>query len=205
MFSNYEKLGNIFFLISFLLFLFLGYVIFSPFIGLILVSILLVTIFYPIHLKIKAKLRNEIFSSLISSLIILFFILLPLGVIVFFLTKEIVDLYPLVSNYISNPDLILEKIKSVPFLYDVYNRVQNEIINKMNNNIHETLINYLKGFASALFDFAKAFLTNVVILSIGIFILILNIFFLFKDGEKLYRLVHSIIPLQKEEKDFLFK
>ncbi len=205
MFSNYEKVGNIFFIISFLLFIFLGYVIFSPFIGLILVSVLLVIIFYPFHLKIKSKLKSEILASLISTFIILFFILLPLGVIVFFLTKEIIDLYPLVSNYISNPDLFVEKIKSIPYLYDIYIRIQNEILNKTNSNIHETFINYLKSFVSVLFDFAKTFLTNVILLSIGVFVLILNIFFLFKDGERVYKLIYSIIPLPKEEKDFLFK
>ncbi|MFN3787416.1 AI-2E family transporter [Sulfurihydrogenibium azorense] len=205
MFSNYEKLGNIFFIISFLLFLFLGYVIFSPFVGLILISFLFVVIFYPFHLKIKSKVKSDILSSLISTLTILTFILIPLSLIVFFLTKEIIDLYPLVSQYISNPNYFVEKLKSVPYLYNLYLKVQNELLNNVNSNLHETFINYLKGFASTLFDIAKGFLTNLILFSIGIFILILNIFFLFKDGEKLYKLVHSVIPLDKEEKDYLFK
>ncbi|MGC9080574.1 AI-2E family transporter [Sulfurihydrogenibium sp.] len=205
MFSDYEKLGNVFFIVSFLFFLFVGYLIFSPFVGLITVSILLVVIFYPVHQKIKSKVKGDILSSLISTLIILFFILIPLSVLVFFLVKEIVDFYPIASSYISNPQSLLEKLRSSPWFNDIYQRFQNDFMDKLNGKLQESFIDYLKTFSSKLFGFAKAFLTNITLFFIGLFIMIINIFFLFKDGEKLYKLVYSVIPLKEDEKIYLFK
>jgi predicted PurR-regulated permease PerM len=202
------KLGNVFFVISFLLFLFLGYVIFSPFVGIITVSILLVVIFYPIHQKISKIVENSVLNSLISTLIILITLLLPFSLILFFLTKEIIELYPLIADYIRNPNLIVEKLKESPYLYKLYLKLQefylNKYLNKLDSNFHDSIINYLKQFTVIMFNFAKTFLSNVALIFIAIFIMAITIFFLFKDGYKLYNLVYSIIPLEKEEKDYLF-
>jgi len=202
--DDIKKLGNIFFIISFLLFLFLGYLIFAPFIGIITVSILLVVIFYPIHQRISKVVKNSVLNSLISTFIILTTLLLPFSLILFFLTKEIIQLYPLIADYISNPNLIVEKLKESPYLYKLYLKLQEFYLNKLDSNFHDSIINYLKHFTANMFNFAKTFLSNVILIFIGIFIMAITIFFLFKDGYKLYNLVYSIIPLEKEEKDYLF-
>ncbi len=205
MFSDLKKLGNVFFIISFLLFLFVGYLIFEPFITIITVAIILAIIFYPVHNKINRALKNEILSSLFSTILITLILLLPFSLITFFLIKEIINLYPVVSIYLSDPNLILEKIKQSPFLYNVYQQVENEYSDKLNNNFHDSLVNYLKQVFTFLFNFAKDLLKNFILLIVGLFIMVITIFFLLKDGKKLYQLIYSIIPLEKEEKEYLFK
>lgn len=205
MFSDLKKLGNIYFIISFLLFLFIGYLIFEPFIGIITVSLILTIIFYPIHNKISKIIKNEIFSSLFSTTLITLILLIPFSLIIFFLVKEIIDLYPVVSIYLSDPNLIVEKIKQSPFLYKIYQKIENEYFDKLNNNFHDSLVNYIKQVFTFLFNFAKDLLKNVLLLVVGLFIMVITIFFLLKDGKKLYQLIYSIIPLEKEEKEYLFK
>lgn len=205
MLDDTKKLGNLFFFISFLLFLFFGYLIISPFIGLITISVLLVAIFYPVHLKVLKVFKNSILSSLISTLIILTTLLLPFSLILFFLTKEIIQLYPLITEYITNPDLLVEKLKEIPYLYILYIKLQEFYFENLNNNFHDSVINYTKYLTGIMFNFAKSFVSNVVLIFMAVFIMALNIFFLFKDGHKLYNLIYTIIPLEVEEKDYLFK
>jgi predicted PurR-regulated permease PerM len=110
----------------------------------------------------------------------------------------------LIADYITNPNLIVEKLKESPYLYKLYLKLQEFYLNKLNNNFHDSIINFLKQFTAVMFNFAKTFLSNVILIFIAIFIMAITIFFLFKDGYKLYNLVYSIIPLEKEEKDYLF-
>ncbi len=204
MFNDLQKLGNIFFIISFLLFLFIGYLIFEPFIGIITVSTILTIIFYPVHIKIYKIIKNEIVSSLFSTVLITITLLLPFSLVIFFLVKEIIDLYPVVSLYLSDPNLIVDKIKQSPFLYKIYQKIESEYFDKLNNNFHDSLVNYLKQIFTFLFNFAKDLLKNIILLIVGIFIMAITIFFLLKDGKKLYQLIYSLIPLEREEKDYLF-
>ncbi|MEJ5173186.1 MAG: AI-2E family transporter [Hydrogenothermaceae bacterium] len=204
MFADYQKLGNVFFVISFLFFLFLSYKIFEPFLTLISSSIILVLIFYPLHKFFLRKIKNTVLASLLSTLILMALIIIPIGIIVSFLTKEVIEFYPVVSGYISNPSKIVENLKEYPFLYNIYLKFYDKFYNSLDSQTYESFITYLKGFSGFIFDKAKVFATNTIIFIVAIFIMAITVFFLFKDGEKLYRYVYSIIPLNEIEKDFLF-
>ncbi|MEZ0322928.1 MAG: AI-2E family transporter [Hydrogenothermaceae bacterium] len=204
MFSDYQKLGNVFFVISFLFFLFLSYKIFEPFLTLISSSIILVLIFYPVHRFLLKKIKKPVFTSLLSTLMIMAVIIMPIAIIVSFLTKEIIEFYPTVSGYISDPSKIVEKLKEYPFLYNIYLKLYDKFYNNLDSQAYESIVKYIKGFSGFIFDKAKVFATNTLIFIVAIFIMAITIFFLFKDGEKLYRYVYSIIPLDEREKDFLF-
>lgn len=204
MFSDYQKLGNVFFVISFLFFLFLGYRIFEPFLTLIATSIIFVLVFFPVHRKILKLLKKPILASLISTLTVMTLIIVPVGVLVFFLTKEVVELYPVLYSFLSEPSKLVDKLKDYPFLYNIYLKFSDRIINNLNEDIYQSVLTYLKTFSGFMLEKGRILTTNVLIFFVAIFIMAINIFFLFKDGEKLYRYVYSVIPLQEREKDFLF-
>lgn len=204
MLSDYQKLGNVFFVISFLFFLFLGYKIFEPFITLIATSIVFTLIFFPIHLRLLKLLKNQIVASFVSTILVMATIIVPVGIILFFLTKEIVELYPEIYSLLSEPSKFIEKLKMYPSLYDIYIRVSQKIVSSLNSDAYQSIISYLKTFSGFLFEKAKSLTTNLLIFIVAMFIMAITIFFLFKDGEKLYRYIYSIIPLSDREKDFLF-
>lgn len=204
MFGDYQKLGNAFFVISFLFFLFLGYRIFEPFLTLIAISIIFVLIFYPLHKKILKSLKSPLLASLISTLTVMTLIILPIAIIVFFLTKEIIELYPVLYSFFSEPSKIIEKLKTYPFLYNLYLKISDKVMNNLDADVYQSILAYLKTFSGFLLEKGRVFTTNILIFFVAIFVMSINIFFLFKDGEKLYRYVYSIIPLQEREKDFLF-
>lgn len=204
MFSDYKKLGNVFFVISFLFFLFLGYKIFEPFLTLIASSIIIVLVFYPVHLFLLQKIKSSILTALISTLTVMTLIILPIGIISFFLVKELIEFYPTLYSLFSDPYKILEKLKAYPFLYNIYLKIYDKIINNLNPEDLQNLLGHLKGVSGYLIEKGRVLTTNTVIFIFAIFIMTINIFFLFKDGDKLFRYVYSIIPLEEREKDFLF-
>lgn len=203
MLSDYQKLGNAFFVISFLFFLFLGYKIFQPFITLIAVSIIFTLVFYPVHLRFQKVLKSQILASLLSTLTVMALIIIPIAIIIFFLTKEIIDLYPVVYSFFSDPMKVVEKLKAYPFLYSLYLKISDRI-NHLNPETYQSVLSYLKTFSGFLIEKGKVFTTNILIFFAALFVMAINMFFLFKDGEKLYRYIYSIIPLPEREKDFLF-
>lgn len=204
MLSNYQKLGNAFFVISFLFFLFLGYKIFEPFLTLIATSIIFTLVFYPIHKKILKVLKNQILASLTSTLAVMTLIIVPIAIVIFFLTKEIIDLYPVVYSIFSDPSKIVENLKSYPFLYSIYIKISDKLLSHLNSDAYQSILSYLKTFSGFLLEKGRVFTTNILIFFVAIFIMAINIFFLFKDGDKLYNYIYSILPLEEREKDFLF-
>jgi len=199
LFSDFEKIGNIFFLLSFLSFLLISYFIFEPFLEVIVLSIIVVLIFYPLYQKINNKIKKDWLSSLIATFIVAFTFLVPISILILFLSKEIIELIPSIEQSLSNPQQLIQSILSIPIISQIYQKYGSVEIDIY--QIIKNVFGYLSGF---LFEKGKVFATNITIFIIEIFLMIITVFFLFKDGDKLYKRIYSVIPLRPKEKDFLF-
>ena len=201
--SRHTKIGDIFFFSLLIFFLFLGFLLFKPFIKLFIISILITIIFYPIKKRLD-KHFGVFFSSLISTLLVLMFIIIPSTVLVIFLTKQIVEFYPQVINFFSSGDLIEKLEKHIPLLAKLDKQIFKFLDSHQITAQIETFIqNYLTTIMRYILLQGKEILFNVILVILGILLMTLTIFFLFKDGEKLYRRVYSLIPLSDKDKNFI--
>ncbi|WP_029521180.1 AI-2E family transporter [Persephonella sp. IF05-L8] len=202
--NSYEQIGNFFFFgfLSFLLFL--GYLLFEPFLKVIILSILITIIFYNPYIKLKNKLKSETVASLLMTIIILIFIIIPSIVLIAFFVDQIITIYPKAIEFISKYKNIDEIVKEIPIISHAY-RIVMDALKSLNINVDfsDALRNIINQFVSFIIEQGKGLFLNVTLLIIGIVMMIISIFFLFKDGDALYNRIYNIIPLPDKDKNFL--
>ncbi|WP_457626124.1 AI-2E family transporter [Persephonella sp.] len=202
--SSSEQIGNIFFFGFLSFFLFLGYLLFEPFLKVITLSILITIIFYPVYTRILPKLKSKIVASLVMTSLIFTFIIIPSIILVAFLINQIITLYPLMIEKISKYKDLDLLLKEIPVVSKIYSILENTLSSL---NIKVDISDAMRGVVNEIVSFViqqgKGIFVDVTLLVIGIVVMLVTIFFLFKDGESLYNRVYSIIPLSEKDKSFL--
>ncbi|WP_456402484.1 AI-2E family transporter [Persephonella sp.] len=202
--SNYGQIGNIFFFLFLSFFLFLGYLLFLPFLKVIILSILITIIFYPVKQRLDSKLKKPILSSLLSTVIVFLFIIVPSIVLIAFFTNQVISLYPVIMTAISEGHSIEYYINQIPILSSVHKLFLNSLqAFHIDIDLNTVLKNLLSNIANFLIEQGKSLFINITFLIVGIGIMLVTIFFLFKDGEVLYHRVLRLIPLPEKDKNFL--
>ncbi len=199
-----EQIGNFFFFGFLSFFLFLGYLLFEPFLKVIILSILITIIFYPVYLKIEKKIKNKILASSIMTALILMFIIIPSITLIAFFVNQIITIYPIIIENISKYRSIEILIKETPIISKVYVIIENSL---KSLNINVDISDAIRGIVNEIVSFViqqgKGIFLDVTLLIVGIIIMLITIFFLFKDGIHLYNRIYSIIPLSDKDKTFL--
>ncbi len=138
------------------------------------------------------------------TIIILIFIIIPSIVLIAFFVDQIITIYPKAIEFISKYKNIDEIVKEIPIISHAY-RIVMDALKSLNINVDfsDALRNIINQFVSFIIEQGKGLFLNVTLLIIGIVMMIISIFFLFKDGDALYNRIYNIIPLPDKDKNFL--
>jgi predicted PurR-regulated permease PerM len=207
MIQKQNKIKDIFFFL--LLFLILGfsYFIFRPFLEIILLSIFIVVVVHPVHLKIKEKIKNDTLSSLFSSFLILLFVIIPASTLIIILTNEVISVYPQVAKALMETKSfdLNSYVQNTPILPDIYDKIKSSLeLANIDMNLDEILKNILGNTAHYVMEKGKGLFINIGLFLVDLILMTITIFFLFKDGDIFYKKFYNLIPLYDKEKDFLF-
>ncbi|MDQ7056806.1 MAG: AI-2E family transporter [Persephonella sp.] len=199
-----EQIGNIFFFGFLSFFPFLGYLLFEPFLKVLILSILITIIFYPVYLKVEKKLKNKILASFLMTLLIFLFIIIPSITLVAFFVNQIITVYPLIIENISKYRDVEVLIKELPVVSKIYTILENSLKSlNVNVDIGDAIRGIVNEIVSFVIQQGKGIFLDITLLVVGIIIMLITIFFLFKDGTHLYNRIYSIIPLPDKDKTFL--
>jgi len=167
----------------------LSFFIFRPYLAAVLLALIFVVAFMPLHRRLESVIKWPSFSAFVSTVIVLTFLLLPLFSFGALLFQEIRD----ISNHITqqNPDWISDAWSQAGMFFD--ERVpfvsmdmvvsQSEPIEIVQAGVQRTALYF------------ENILTGAIKLFIGTFIMVLAIFYLFRDGRHLIESVKNLSPL----------
>jgi len=202
--TSNDQIGNIFFFGFLSFFLFLGYLLFQPFLKLIILSVLITIILYPVYLRLLVKLRSKILASFIMTVLVFFFIIIPSITLVAFFVSQITIIYPKIMEAVSRYQNLEVFVKDTPVLSDIYILMKETLATL---NIDVDISDAIRGFINEIVSFViqqgKSIFVDLTLLVVGIVMMLITIFFLFKDGKALYYRIYSTIPLPDKEKKFL--
>jgi len=203
--SRNEIVENIFFFLLLSFSLFLGYLLFAPFLKVIIASIILTVIFYPLHNFFLKKIKRPVLASLLSTFIVMFFVIFPSIFLIVFFTQKLIEIYPSLIDSISKLESIDQSIKNIPFIDTVYQKIKQTIESYgINIDIAQTIKAVSMFILNFFIEKGKTVFINFTLLVLGIFFMVITLFFLFKDGTALYKRIYTLIPLRDSEKNFLF-
>ena len=186
-----------YFLIIFLITIFLVGRLLWPYLSILVLAFVLTGIFYPVYGFFARKMR-PVLSSLITCTIIFLVVFVPLVFLVGSLSKEAYGLYLTGANSALNQDLreflhnnrIMERIETVLVSYDI--KLGAESINKGLSELGRSVGLFL-------YQQASSIASNVLKFVVNFAFMLLVIFFLLIDGEKLITFLVELSPLPEDQ------
>lgn len=176
-----------------------------PFISIIILASVITGIFSPVFNLINVKDKiNPPFASFLTCILIFFVVLVPIGFFVGILSKEAHDLYitakdallnDQIKNLISN-SVILEKANIVLTYFNI--ELTGEDLNKAISEIGKIVGLFL-------YEQARSIASNTLAFFANIFLMLLIIYFLLIDGNRLISFITELSPLPKEQDEKLIR
>ena len=154
--------------------LILSFLLIRPFINILLTSIILSYIFFPIYKRIRNKTNSENISAIITVLLIIAITITPLFFIADVLIKESISLY---------------KGGQIQTIMDSFSAVTN------NPELSFYLDEIIKVTSNYLTKLISSLIIKIPSMLLDVFVLIFVTFFLFKDGEHIIKRLETL-PLK---------
>ena len=181
------------------------YKILSPFLSSIIWAVLLAMVFYPLFQKLQRLLKKrEFLSALIMTLLVLIIIVLPVTLLMVSLASEVVDVYHRVEEMIKTGQLqaYLERAEEISILKWILARLGQHIDFSQMDPL-PLLLKNLNHISTFIFNQTTTLLKGFSTFIAGFFFTLLSLYYLFKDGDRLFRRLKEIIPLPSKERDLL--
>lgn len=162
-------------------------------------AIVIAIVFYPLYTKLEKVLKGKSnIASLISILAVIFVVVLPLAIIGSMIVRESIDLYQQISqsSNINGGSNILNQIEVYAGYLNQYGISTDVFIEK----VREVAVTASRNIAIALLTFSQ--ITFSLIISTAIMLYLL--FFFFRDGEKIEKILHDYLPLGIKHQKVLF-
>ncbi len=198
------EVKNIFFFVILILVAFIGFSMFSPYLNIIIISLVIVQVFHPFYRFILSKTKSEAFSTFLSIIITLLFVLIPIALIILLTFNEIKN--------ISEANNILKILEDLgKWVNDTINNT-NGLLQRLNIDVTLSQIN-LRDFAITLAGSLRTELlpitTKILTLSgevlFNLFLLLLCLIYFFPMYDKLPSILSKVSPLDDEIDKTLFQ
>lgn len=186
-----KDFSNLFLVVILLGILYLCYLLLNPFLTEIVISAILVTIFYPVYLKLVYWTKGRItLSSLIICFLILLIIIVPFTYFIFYLAQQSLVLYSSISSPGINGGILsyldAQVWQKLDFIdKDIFD-VQQFVIDSVS-----TIRGYVIAGATSLVRQTSQFFVSLLLV-------IFTMFFLFRDGRGLLRRIMHLTPLSNK-------
>ena len=202
--QKYFLLGVLLLLII-VLFMFL-----SPFVANLLIAGVIVTAVYPVHKLLNSKIHvPRSISALISLLLVAAIVIFPFVLFIFFIAEQAADAYIVFSTKINvliesgnltSSAYIIEKLPFSDKIQTIisYSPFSTSDILKTAGDLVGTLSSFLLGQTTSILKHLSLLLVHTIVF-------LMAMFYLLKDGNRLIKYLHSLLPLSEKYRGELFK
>jgi predicted PurR-regulated permease PerM len=195
-----KKYGSKFFLIFLLCFLLLFLWLFWTYVSAIILALLTASVLYPMYLCINKFFKGrESLASLFMVFFVLLILIIPVGWFVSTLSNEAFDFYSRASNAVSlkkiqagleSDSVWAQRIRKVGKMTGI--EFTPETIEKLATSIGKNV-----GFF--LYRQTSSIATNLLSFLVHFFLMMLLLYYLFRDGVRLKDYVSQLLPVPKEQ------
>lgn len=181
-------------------FLYLVYVIVAPFLNVLGWAAVIGISTYPLYRRLRTVVPggDTVAAAVMTPLVVLTLVV-PFVVFIFLLGIETAKVYEYLEKAAlgSGPDLLTEFSRN-PYVHAAIERIQ-PILDRFDLELETTLLPDLKKFATFLLGYSTAILKNIFLIIIKLVLLVITLFFLYRDGESFLRRFLSVLPLDHAE------
>jgi predicted PurR-regulated permease PerM len=159
---------------------------------------------YPLYRRLKKQLpgRDTLTASIMTPLVIITLVV-PFILFMFFLAGEVSQSYQYLEKVTAGggPDF-LGKLSRNPTVQPVLQKVR-PLLDMLDLEVSTTFLPALEKLASFLLGYSTAILKNFFLMIIKLVLMVITLFFLYRDGEAFLQRLLSVLPLEEAESDAL--
>lgn len=178
---------------------YLMYLVMAPFFVPIFWAVVLSILFYPYFTWLMKKVTaSKSAASLIACVTIAVFILIPLILLGVTLVHELLNLYQWSEDYIKemsaggppSPSRLMTHVENLIGRY----------VDVSGFDLHSILAGFANDAAAYAGEGVKGFIKNLTAFVFNIFLAFITMFFIFRDGDRLFAIIMEVIPLSDYDK-----
>lgn len=181
--------------------LYLCYLISKPFLGSILIAVMLAIVFYPLHARMQLFFQRPNVAATISTTMVLLIVTIPLVILGISVSGE---LRALVQS-------LREQSWSQGGLSPYLARIGQGLLNRLANyvdvsqlNPQATLLRWTEQASRYLLSIGAAAVTNLVSFVLDTVVVFFSLFFFFREGKSILRKLSDMLPLRRDQTETLF-
>jgi predicted PurR-regulated permease PerM len=200
---NLQKFTTAFFLICFAAIAYGLYLIFKPFFVPIIWAVILSTTFYAWYERLCAKLRGRRgLGAFVMLVLLLMLLILPMLWILFMLAQQSVDLYHYLQTQVGNASDLKTSISGSKLFVDMLEWL-GRWIDLGQVDLEAQMLKGLQFISSFLVEQSSNILGGLLSFIMDFLIMMVTMYYLFKDGPSIYKAIKEISPLSDEYEDMV--
>ena len=190
-----------FFFAAFLYLLYQLLRILSPFVPALLGAVMLVLIFYPVHQRIAARVSRSAVAAAITSMVVVVTIVVPVFVFLWLLISEATNVAPAFNDWIGkHSDMSGALANQLPApVQKLWLKLSPFVLN-WQVDLKGIALDTLKEIGNSITSVGVAMLKKAVLVLLDLIVLVLAVFFFFRDGHRIVRWIADLVPMEEEYK-----
>ncbi|HKV23066.1 MAG TPA: AI-2E family transporter [Candidatus Acidoferrum sp.] len=181
--------------------LYLCYVLISPFLKPVAFSAILAILFFPMHSRIRRRIRNRTASALISTVVVILLTALSASFLGRAIATGLRDIYQSLAGSADGRErlglYLVNLFEKTVELLDRYLPIPVA-------DLQGAIVNQAERWVAALLNMTAGAIGSVALLIANTFIAFFVLFFLFRDGKGMLRRAFVLLPLTKDQARRLF-
>jgi predicted PurR-regulated permease PerM len=171
----------------------------QPFAGVLLWAAVLVIVFYPVHRRILRRTKRPALSALLSCILVILTILVPVALVTI-----------AVLNELSGASQNLQS--TINYLLDPNSPGTGRLLGWVSKFVSvdslrsgEYFAQQLQGVSGQLAGRTLGFIGGVVGVIVQMFFVIFTMYYLFRDGDRIFKAVRDALPLERKEAEAIME
>jgi predicted PurR-regulated permease PerM len=180
---------------SLTLYLLLVYWVLAPFLRPLAWAAVIGIVTFPIYRPLHARLhhRDWLAATIMTPLVVLVLIIPVVG-LVFFLTEEATRIYQALAQGVLSGPFTLTHFENYPLVKTIFKHLK-PFLDKFDITVNQVLKFAAREVSGYLVEYSTAILKNLFTFGLKIFIMLLVLFFIYKDGDRFQKRLLSLVTL----------
>jgi predicted PurR-regulated permease PerM len=175
--------------------LYLCWLMLRPFISVLAWAVVLVIVFYPVHQRLRSRIKRPFVSALLSCVLVVLLAVLPLTVLTVAVAEELATAVPNLPSQISS---VMNPHTSV------LGRVSGWIEGRFGidtSRSQQFMVDQLQRTGQFLLGLSFNLVGNIATGIVKAFFVVFTMYYLFRDGDKIVSKLPAALPLQRQQSE----
>jgi predicted PurR-regulated permease PerM len=177
--------------------LYLCWLMLRPFIGVLAWATVLVIFFHPIHKKLTQRIKRRGLCALLSSTLVILIVVIPLTFLTIAVTKELTDAVSWLPPHMEGLMGATGSITGRVFEW-IHARLGIDAV-----QTQQFVLERLRAFSSTVIGQTLGIMGNLLGTIFKSFLVIITMYYLFRDGDKIVRALPQVLPFGSEQSEAL--